>query len=207
MQAKTATTTRARSAAGAGRALRVCAARVVTVRAAAAAPTGEALRAAATAKAQAAVDAYARESATWTEVTFSLRRRADLGDAWKLVGPAAELGRWIPDVARHMAWAEGDQWSVAVRLPPGEHAFKAALRAADGTTTWEAGPDRAVVVPAGGGALSVSLDVRMPWEAATAPATEPATEPAAAPTTPAGQAYESQTSSGDTGRIVIDMYA
>jgi hypothetical protein len=158
------------------------------------------------------------------QVTFSLHRRADLGDAWKLVGPAPELGRWIPDVARRMAWAEGDQWSVAVRLPPGEHAFKAALRAADGTTTWEAGPDRAVIVPAGGGALSVSLDVRMPWEvtaeqaaapspavvvpqAAAAPATEPAAEPAAGPATPAGHAHEAQTRSGDSGRIVIDTYA
>jgi hypothetical protein len=114
-------------------------------------------------------------------VTFTLRRRAGLGDSYKVVGPAPELGRWLPEVARRMEWTEGDVWTASVRLPPGEHAFKAALRAADGAVTWEAGPDRSVAVPPGGGAVAVALDVRMPWEVADG---EPAA-PAPAPPAPA----------------------
>lgn len=124
------------------------------------------------------------------QVTFTLRRAAGLGDAWKIVGPAPELGSWAPDVARRMEWGAGDVWRAAARLPPGEHAFKAALRAADGTTTWEAGPDRLVVVPAGGAAIQVELDVAMPWDEA-APARAAAPEPvvvvAAAAAAPAAE--------------------
>ena len=102
-----------------------------------------------------------------------LRRRAGLGDAFKVVGGAAALGRWAPDVAPRMAWSDGDVWTLVARLPPGEHEFKAALRAADGAYTWEAGPDRAVVVPPPGAApaeVEVALDVRMPWDADAADA-------------------------------------
>lgn len=97
------------------------------------------------------------------QVKFSVQRRAGLGDSWKIVGPAAELGRWAPDVAPRMSWNEGDVWTTVVALPPGEQEFKAALRAMDGTITWEAGPDRTVVVPPSG-EVEVKLEVRMPWE-------------------------------------------
>ncbi|GBF96511.1 hypothetical protein Rsub_09853 [Raphidocelis subcapitata] len=149
---------------------------------------GRVLRSIQEARVREAVDVYARDAATWAQVKFTLRRRAGLGDTWKVVGPAPELGRWLPDVAPPMAWGEGDVWTTAVRLPPGEHSFKAALRSAEGAITWEAGPDRAVVVPAGG-ELQVALDVRMPWDPATeeaAPAPAPAAAAAApAPATPA----------------------
>lgn len=98
------------------------------------------------------------------QVTFTLRRRAALGDVYKILGPAAELGRWAPDLAPPMLWADGDVWSTRARLPPGEHRFKAALRSADGVVTWEAGPDRVVTVPTGAARLTVALDVAMPWE-------------------------------------------
>lgn len=165
--------------------------RSVTVRAAGTVLDGAALRAVKEAAVREAVDKYAKESVTWTQVKFTLRRRSGLGDSWKVVGPAAELGRWVPDVAPRMVWSEGDTWTTAVRLPPGEHEFKAALRAADGTTTWEDGPDRSVVVPPGGGQIEVQLDVRMPGEEAPLRSATPATaapaapEPAAAAASPA----------------------
>lgn len=41
---------------------------------------------------------------------------------------------------------------------------QAAMRAADGTLSWEAGADRAIVVPPGAAAeVEVIVEVKMPW--------------------------------------------
>jgi hypothetical protein len=120
--------------------------RAAAAAAAAAASEGAVLRSIATARAQEAAARYEKEAAGWTPVKFALRRKCELGESWKVVGPAAELGRWSPDLARRMTWGEGDVWTATVKLAPGEHEFK--VRPGVG----------------GGGLGSGAVDSPRPWE-------------------------------------------
>ena len=73
----------------------------------------------------------------------------DLGDSWKVVGAATELGGWDPAVAPPAWWREGGKWEAEVPVPPGNHVFKAILRKADGQYIYEPGNDRVIQVRIG----------------------------------------------------------
>ena len=46
-----------------------------------------------------------------------------------------------------MTWSDGDQWTLALELPPGHHEFKmVAAATATSYTDWEGGPNRALDV-------------------------------------------------------------
>ena len=46
-----------------------------------------------------------------------------------------------------MDWAEGDNWSVSLEIPPGEFDFKCVVMRADGSVAaWEPGSNRTLEV-------------------------------------------------------------
>ncbi len=70
------------------------------------------------------------------------------GEHLRVVGGCAELGGWDPVAAPSLEWAEGDNWTAAVALPPGQHAFKLVIVRSDGSPYWELGDDRSLQLPA-----------------------------------------------------------
>ena len=66
------------------------------------------------------------------------------GEHLRVVGGCAELGGWDPVAAPSLEWAEGDNWTAAVALPPGQHAFKLVIVRNDGSVRWEDGGDRSL---------------------------------------------------------------
>lgn len=99
------------------------------------------------------------------QARISLHSRIGLGESWKICGAIPELGRMSPEVAPTMKWTEGDVWVYEGRVRPGNHAYKAVLRNAEGMYIWEEGQDRTLVVPpelGSGDQILVELDVKMP---------------------------------------------
>ncbi len=76
------------------------------------------------------------------------------GEHLRVVGSCTELGGWDPAAAPALEWAEGDNWTAAVALPPGQHAFKLAIVRPDGSVHWENGSDRSLRIPSLPGAVA-----------------------------------------------------
>jgi len=100
------------------------------------------------AKVRQAIIRYNEAHKAFPKVKFVIEGATDLGDSWKVVGAAPELGSWDPAVAAPAWWREGGKWEAEVPVPPGNHVFKAILRKADGQYIYEPGNDRVIQVPA-----------------------------------------------------------
>lgn len=70
--------------------------------------------------------------------------RLAFGEHLRVVGSCAELGGWNAAAAPMLNWSEGDTWTAAVALPPGQHTFKLVIVRQDGSQIWEDGQDRSV---------------------------------------------------------------
>ena len=62
-----------------------------------------------------------------------------------------------------MVWSEGDQWLLTLDLPAGTHEFKLVASAGAQQQVWEAGPNRALVVPAAEAAAHGAFTVVCEW--------------------------------------------
>ena len=66
-----------------------------------------------------------------------------------------------------MVWSEGDQWLLTLDLPAGRHEFKLVASSAAGAAQqqdcWEAGPNRALVVPAAEASAHGAFTVVCEW--------------------------------------------
>ncbi|KAI3433331.1 hypothetical protein D9Q98_003149 [Chlorella vulgaris] len=99
-------------------------------------------------------------------VTFKTRKQLPYGQVLKLVGSMPAMGEWDCDSAPVMTWVEGDYWLLTLDLPAGEHEFKVvAASSGSGTcsTDWEAGPNRAVLVPETEAATRGAFTVVWEW--------------------------------------------
>lgn len=70
--------------------------------------------------------------------------RLAFGEHLRVVGSCAELGGWRVEAAPSLVWQEGDNWTAAVALPPGDHTFKLVIVRQDNSQIWEDGGDRSL---------------------------------------------------------------
>lgn len=70
--------------------------------------------------------------------------RLAFGEHLRVVGNCDELGGWNAAAAPSLVWQEGDNWTAAVALPPGDHTFKLVIVRQDGSQVWEDGGDRSL---------------------------------------------------------------
>lgn len=70
--------------------------------------------------------------------------RLAFGEHLRVVGSCAELGGWRVETAPSLVWQEGDNWTAAVALPPGDHTFKLVIVRQDNSQVWEDGGDRSL---------------------------------------------------------------
>lgn len=76
------------------------------------------------------------------QVTFRMKAKLGMGDSIKVVGDAAEMGRWVPEVAYPAKWNPGDVWDITLPVRLGTYKYKVVVRKAYGAYIYEAGEDR-----------------------------------------------------------------
>lgn len=57
-------------------------------------------------------------------VRFSVKQRVKYGQHVAIVGSNPALGEWNPDRRVALEWTDGDRWTAAVEVPPGEVELK-----------------------------------------------------------------------------------
>lgn len=101
------------------------------------------------------LEVEAKQLAVRPQVKISFQKKVGLGEYWKVVGGAPELGSWTPEVAPSMFWNNGDNWVFQGPIKPGKYTFKIVLRNAEGAYLYETGPDRTLEIPASKGPQDV----------------------------------------------------